>query len=63
VSFGKTLNAHFPSWGQAILALWWPSLTRDMQTEQLLFWSGKADTEYTASDSNEEEEERNYLLK
>jgi len=35
-----------------------PSLTKDMQTEQLLCWSGMADTEHsTTSSSNEEEEE------
>jgi len=26
----------FPPWGQAVYLLWWPSLTKDMQTEQLL---------------------------
>jgi len=35
--------------------LWWPSLTKDMQTEQLLCWSGMTDTEHTTSSSNEEE--------
>jgi len=29
-----------PLWGQAVYPLWWPSLTKDMQTEQLLCWSG-----------------------
>jgi len=29
-------------------------LTKDMQTEQLLYWSGMADTEHTTFDSNEE---------
>jgi len=39
------------------LLLWWPSLTKDIQTEQLLFWSGMTDTEQsTTSSSNEEEE-------
>jgi len=33
--------------------LWWPSLTKDMQTEQLLCWSGMTDTELTTSGSNE----------
>jgi len=33
--------------------LWWPSLTKDMQTEQLLCLSGLTDTEYTTSGSNE----------
>jgi len=37
--------------------LWWPSLTKDMQTEQLLCWSGLTYTEHsTTSSSNEEEE-------
>jgi len=36
--------------------LWWPSLTKDRQTEQLLCWSGMTDTEQsTTSGSNEEE--------
>jgi len=35
--------------------LWWPSLTKDMQTEQLLCWSGLTDTEHTTSGSNKEE--------
>jgi len=36
--------------------LWWPSLTKDMQIEQLLCWSGMADTEHiTISCSNEED--------
>jgi len=35
--------------------LWWPSLTKDMQTEQLLCgWSGMTDTEHTTFGSNEE---------
>jgi len=25
--------------------LWWPSLTKDMQAEQLLCWSGMTDTD------------------
>jgi len=38
--------------------LWWPSLTKDMQTEQLLCWSGMADTEHsTISGSNDEVED------
>jgi len=32
--------------GQAVYPLWWPSLTKDMQTEQLLCWSGMTDTEH-----------------
>jgi len=34
--------------------LWWPSLTKDMQTEQLLCWSGMTDTEQATSGLNEE---------
>jgi len=34
--------------------LWWPSLMKDMETEQLLYWSGMTDTEHsTTSGSNE----------
>jgi len=56
VSLGKTLKAvGFPSWGQAIYQLWWPSLTKDLQTEQLLYWSVMTDTVRTTSGSNEEE--------
>jgi len=32
----------------------WPSLTKDMQTEQLLCWSGMTDTEHTTTGLNEE---------
>jgi len=47
----------FPIWGQAVYTLWWLSLTKDMQTKQLLCWSGMPDTEHrTASGSNEEED-------
>jgi len=37
--------------------LWWPSLTKGMQTEQLLCWSGMIGTEHstTSSISNGEE--------
>jgi len=35
-SFGGALAV--PLWGQAVYPLWWPSLTKDMQTEQLLCW-------------------------
>jgi len=35
--------------------LWWPSLTEDMQTEQLLYWSGMTDTEHKTSGLNEED--------
>jgi len=38
--------------------LWWPSLTEDIQTDQLLCWSDMTDTEYsTTSSSNEEEQD------
>jgi len=44
--------------------LWWPSLTKDMQTEQLLCWSGiMTDTKHTASGFNEEEPFRNSATK
>jgi len=36
--------------------LWWPSLTKDMQTEQLLCWSGMTDTEHSTTFSSNEEE-------
>jgi len=52
---GKTLNAIFHLGSQAIYSLWWPNLTKDKQTEQLLCWSGITDTEHTASGSNEED--------
>jgi len=40
----------------SVYPLWWPSLTKDMQTEQLLCWSGMTHIEHsTASSSNEEE--------
>jgi len=34
-------------WGQAVYPLWWPSLTKDKQTEQFLCWSGMTVTEHT----------------
>jgi len=49
MSLGKTLNAIYH------LGAKQPSLTKDVQTEQLLCWSGMADTEHTTSGSNEEE--------
>jgi len=52
---GKDTYCYIPSWGQAVYQLWWPSLTKDIQTEQLLHWSGMTDTEHTTSGSNEEE--------
>jgi len=41
--------------------LWWPSLTKDMQTEQLLCWCGMTDTEHTTSGSNEAAKPNNIL--
>jgi len=56
MSLGKTLNAVFHFGAQAVYMLWWPSLTKDMQIEQLLCWSGMTDTEHsTKSSSNEEQ--------
>jgi len=48
----------FSSWGQAVYPLWRPSLTKYMQTEQLLCWSGMTDTEHTTSDSNEKDDHK-----
>jgi len=42
--------------GQAFYPLWWPSLTKDMQTEQLLCLSGMTDTEHSTTSSLNEEE-------
>jgi len=47
---GKDTYCCFPPWSQAVYLLWWPSLTKDMQTEQLLCWSGMHST---TSGSNE----------
>jgi len=35
---------------------WWPSLTKDMQTEQLLCRSGMTDTEHSKTSSSIEED-------
>jgi len=35
---------HFQAPPLAKSWLWWPNLTKDMQTEQLLCWSGMTDT-------------------
>jgi len=51
----------FPILGQAVYPLWWSNLTKDLQAEQLLCWSGMTDTEHTTSGSNEEEHERQFL--
>jgi len=57
VALGKTLNAVSHLGASQSNPLWWPSLTKDMQTEQLLCWSGKTDTEHsTTSDLNKEED-------
>jgi len=60
VSLGKTLNAisHF---GAKQSTLWWLSLTKDMQTEQLLRWNGMTDTRHTTSGSNEGEVEKEII--
>jgi len=50
----------FPPWTQAIYPLWWPSLTKDVQTEQLLCWSGMTDTEHITSGSNEEDRPKSF---
>jgi len=39
--------------------LWWPILTKDMQTEQLLCLSGMTDIDHTTSGSNEEDVNKN----
>jgi len=38
--------------GQAVYPLWWPSLTKDMQTA--LCWSDMTHIRHTTSGSNEE---------
>jgi len=57
---GKDTLYCFLPWGKAVYPLWWPSLTKDMQTEQLLCWSGIKDTEHTTSDSNKEEDSTSF---
>jgi len=40
--------------------VWWPSLTKDVQTEQLLCWSGMTDTEHSTTavaGSNEKDDD------
>jgi len=39
--------------------MWWPSLTKDMQTKQLLCWSGMTDIKHTIADSDEEDHDKN----
>jgi len=41
----------------AVYPLWWPSLTKDMQTEQHLCWSGMTDTEHSTTSGSSEKEE------
>jgi len=49
-----TFSLGASTWGQAVYPLWWLSLTKKMQTEQLLCWSSMTDTEHsTTSGSNE----------
>jgi len=40
----------------AVYPLWWLSLTKDMQTDQLLCWSGMTDTEHCKTSGTNEEE-------
>jgi len=40
---------------QAVYSLWWLSWMKDMQTEQLLCWTGMTNTQHTTSGSSEEE--------
>jgi len=53
MSLGKTLNVVSHLGAKQVYPLWWPSLTKDMQTEQLLCWSDKTDTEHITSGSKE----------
>jgi len=58
---GKTLTAISHLGAKQSTQLWCPSLTKDMQIEQLLCWSGMTDTEHSATSRlNEEEELTNY---
>jgi len=43
---GNDTKCCFLPWGQAVYPLWRPSMTKDMQAEQLLYWSGMTDTEH-----------------
>jgi len=43
-------------------SLWWPSLTKDMQTEQLLCWSGNTDTDHLIQTSASNEEVGNQII-
>jgi len=44
----------FPNLGPSSYPLWWPSLTKDKQTEQHLCWSGMTDTEHTTTSGSNE---------
>jgi len=59
VAVGKTLNA-VSHLGPSSLLFVVAQPTKDMQTEQLLCWSGMTDTEHIISDSNEEEHLRRF---
>jgi len=49
----------FPTLRPSSLLVVVPSLTKDMQTEQLLCWSGMTDTEHSkTANSNEEDYEK-----
>jgi len=61
-SFQKTFQIVLIGWmkaGPPKKPLLWPSLTKDMQTEQLLCWSDMTDTEHSTSSSSNEEELKN----
>jgi len=45
----------FPIFGPSSLPVVVAHLTKDMQTEQLLCWSGMTDTELTTSGSNKDQ--------
>jgi len=53
---GKDTKCYFQPWGQALYLLWWSSLTKDMQTEQVLCWSGMANTKHDTTSGSIEEE-------
>jgi len=47
----------FPTLGPSSLSVVVASLMKDMQTEQLLCWSGMTNTEHSTTPSSNEEEE------
>jgi len=49
--------------GQTFNPLWWPSLTKGMQTEQLLCCSGMTDTEHIITSGSNEDKSRCHLPK